>query len=93
MCTFSSAYTTFTGDKSKASVLPCLTACPLEAFKKRGFFYNEEDYTKWTFELDEIFILKGVNYDLGLILQHFLCKNWSLKQIPNTEKSSVWPDG
>ena len=52
------------GAESKKKNLPCLTACPWEAFKQKGFYFTEENYLKRTFELDEIFILKDEYYDL-----------------------------
>ena len=48
--------TTFNEGNSEIKKLPCLTACPFEAFKKQGFHYKEADFLKWTYELDDVFI-------------------------------------
>ena len=56
--------TNFYVGNSEEMRLPCLTACPFEAFKKRGFHYNEANFLKWTFEFDEIFIIDGAFNDL-----------------------------
>ena len=44
-------------------VLPCITACPWESFKRRGFYFNSSKFMKETFDLEEVFILKGFGYD------------------------------
>jgi len=44
--------------------LPCLTACPWEAYKKNGLQFTKATYIENTFELGEILVLKGMNYDL-----------------------------
>lgn len=35
--------------------LPCVTFCPVEVFKKRGFYYEEKSYLENTFRLEDIF--------------------------------------
>lgn len=36
--------------------MPCITACPWEAFKKRGLFYNRKLLDEETFEKEDIFL-------------------------------------
>ncbi len=40
--------------------LPCLTVCPWQTFKTRGFYYNRKTLVQETFEKEEIFAdIKG----------------------------------
>jgi len=39
----------------KVKAFPCVTACPLDAFKTRGLFFKEKDYLDQTFAKEEIF--------------------------------------
>jgi len=34
---------------------PCITICPIDAFRKRGFFYRKDEFQKQTFKKEEIF--------------------------------------
>jgi hypothetical protein len=45
----------FTGEDVKEKLLPCLTACPWNAFRKRGFFFEQDDFIKQTYKREEIF--------------------------------------
>jgi hypothetical protein len=45
----------FKGSSIGEGLLPCITICPWEAFKKPGFFYTNEDYDKNTFKRNEVF--------------------------------------
>ena len=55
--------TTFNDGNSEVKILPCLTACPFEAFKEKGFHYKEADFLKWTYELYEVFRLDYFDYN------------------------------
>jgi len=35
---------------------PCITVCPLDAFRKRGFFFKQAEFYQQTFNREEIFI-------------------------------------
>jgi len=56
--------TTFLDSDISSKILPCVTACPFEAFKKRGLYHSDSDFKMWTYELPEIFVVKNQNYDL-----------------------------
>jgi hypothetical protein len=45
---------TYSQDK-ETKLLPCITACPWQAFKRHGFYYNRKTLVQETFEKDEIF--------------------------------------
>ena len=42
-------------ENKETKLLPCITACPWQAFKRRGFYYNRKTLVQETFEKDEIF--------------------------------------
>ena len=37
-------------EEGKVKLAPCLTFCPWPAFKQSGFFYNQTDFLKNTFQ-------------------------------------------
>ena len=45
----------FKGENIKEKQLPCITACPWNAFRKRGFFFEQDDFIKQTYKREEIF--------------------------------------
>jgi len=50
--------TTTTGIKFRNEELlqlPCITFCPIKAFKQRGLYFEEKSYLENTFQLEEIF--------------------------------------
>lgn len=57
--------TTFVDDGVHEKDFPCVTACPWQAFKKRGFHYNQTDFIEQTFNFDEVFITNDSNQDLN----------------------------
>jgi len=48
--------------ETEKKIPPCVTVCPLEGFKTRGFFYKEKEFLMQTYEIDDI-LLKGEKYD------------------------------
>jgi hypothetical protein len=42
-------------ENKETKLLPCLTACPWQAFKKSGFYYNRKSLVQETYGKDEIF--------------------------------------
>jgi hypothetical protein len=58
----------FKGENIKEKQLPCITACPWNAFRKRGLYFKREVFMRQTFEREEIFYnASGVNlYDESL---------------------------
>ena len=44
----------------ESKLLPTLTVCATNAYKNKGFFFNESDYLANSFSLEEIFIAKTV---------------------------------
>ena len=43
------------GENTEEKPLPCLTACPWSPFRKRGFYFKQDDFIKQTYEKEEIF--------------------------------------
>ena len=39
----------------KSKLLPCLTFCPLSAFKKQGFYFDNDNFIENTFEKEDLF--------------------------------------
>ncbi len=48
ICTYS--------QEKETKLLPCITVCPWQAFKKQGFFYNHTLLMQESFEMNEIFV-------------------------------------
>ena len=48
--------TRFLGEDQQEKNLPCLTICPWNAFKHRGFFYKSGEFIEETFECKDIFL-------------------------------------
>jgi len=64
--------TNFHSDGTRKKTLPCITACPWQAFKERGFHYSEADYTNNTFGLEEIFDVKYAKNDLNNTSKYYV---------------------
>ena len=45
----------FKVENVKEKQLPCLTACPWNAYRERGLFFKKDDFMRQTFEKEEIF--------------------------------------
>jgi Amiloride-sensitive sodium channel len=60
--------------EEKTKLLPCITVCPWQAFKKQGFFYNKALLMQEGFEKNEIFV--GVKDDLA-----FNATEYSIEEI------------
>ena len=40
--------------------LPCITVCPWEAFRKKGFHYNMDEFMLYTFDEYDLFLNKSI---------------------------------
>jgi hypothetical protein len=45
----------FQDEQLREKMLPCLTVCPMNAFKSTGFYFTVEEYYNQTYNMDEIF--------------------------------------
>ena len=45
----------FQDDQLSEKMLPCLTVCPINAFKNQGFHFTIEEYYNQTYSMQEIF--------------------------------------
>jgi hypothetical protein len=45
----------FKDEQQSEKMLPCLTACPMNAFKIQGFHFTNETFYSQTYNMDEIF--------------------------------------
>lgn len=45
----------FQDEQLSEKMLPCLTACPMSAFKNQGFHFTNETFYNQTYNVDEIF--------------------------------------
>ena len=60
--------------EEETKLLPCITVCPWQAFKKQGFFYNRTILMQETFGKGEIFVdVKGYS--------HFDKSKYSIEEI------------
>jgi hypothetical protein len=55
----------FKDEHLSEKMLPCMTACPMNAFKSPGFHFTNETFYNQTYKIDEIFFeSKKLNFSV-----------------------------
>ncbi len=82
---------------SKEKKLPCITVCAMSGFRKRGFYYLNQDYIENTYDLGDFFLTKTLleiqnssKYSLAEVRSMFFGRCYKICDVEEIRSFTIW---